>query len=294
MNILLLENYPEIKRKYLDYLEKKYEIYELSDNFKKEDIDIIIVRTKTIVDKDLIDSFKNLKYIARVGVWTDNIDMNYCKKKWIKVLNTPWANTNAVSELVIAWILNLLRKLCWEFLWKEKRFYYMWVELYTKKVWIFWFWNIWKKVYEKLKSFWVKQFFIYDPFLKKEDIEKNEFCTYIEDKNYVCKNANIISLHIPLLKETKNFIWKEQIKLFSDDMIIVNTSRWWIIDENSLITFLKHNEQAWYFADVWEEEQQGKEPKKDLLNLPNVIITPHIWALTVQAERKMHYFKELV
>ena len=294
MNILLLEDYPEIKREYLKYLEKKHKIYDLSDSFKKENIDIIVVRTKTIVDKSLIDSFKNLKYIWRVGIWIDNIDMNYCKEKWIKVLNTPWANANSVSELVIAWVLNLSRKLYLWFLWKEKRFDYMWFELYVKKVWIFWFWNIWKKVYEKLKAFWVKQFFIYDPFLTKEDVEKNEFCTYIEDKNYICANTNIISLHIPLSEQTKNFIWEEQIKLFPNDMIIINTSRGWIINESNLINFLKNNKNAWYFADVWEEEQQGKNPKKDLLNLPNVIITPHIWALTVQVEKKMHYFKELI
>lgn len=294
MNIFLLEDYPEIKRKYLKYMEKNHNIFTLDDKISKENVDAIMIRTKTKVDKNLIDQFPNLKYIARVGVGIENIDLNYCKEKWIKVLNTPWVNANAVSELVLAWILNLSRKLYLWFLGKEHRFEYIWNELFSKKIWIFWFWNIWRKVYEKLKCFWVKKFYIYDPFLKKEEVEKYQFCEYIENKDYICQNSDIISLHIPLTNQTKNFIWKKQIEKFKKNIIVINTSRWWIIDEKELINFLENNKQAWYFADVWEEETKWKEPKQQLLKLKNVIITPHIWAMTYQAEEKMHYFEEFI
>ena len=73
---------------------------------------------------------------------------------------------------------------------------------------------------------------------------------------------------------------------------MVNTSRGWIINEKVLAHFLKNNLNSRFFADVWEEEPN--DPKMELLDLENVLITPHIWAMTKQAEEKMHFFKELI
>lgn len=292
MKILLLESYPEIKKEYLKYLEKKHQIFELDDDFNPEEIDVIIIRSKTKVDKNLLDKYPNLKYVARVGVGLDKIDLQECKKRNIKVLNTPGANADSVADLVLAWVLNLIRNLNLSFKWIENRFDYMWEEIGWKSVWIIGFWNIWRKVYERFKAFWVKQFYIFDPFLKKEDVEKNEFCQYLERKEDLFKFSDIISFHIPLLDSTKNFLWEKDFKLLKNNIILVNTSRWWIIQEDALISFLKANPQSKFFADVWEEEPN--QPKKELLELPNSLITPHIWAMTKQAEKKMHYFKELV
>ena len=77
-----------------------------------------------------------------------------------------------------------------------------------------------------------------------------------------------------------------------NNVIIVNTSRWWIINENVLIHFLKDNPNSRFFADVWEEEPN--DPKLELLDLDNVLITPHIGAMTKESEEKMHFFKELI
>jgi D-3-phosphoglycerate dehydrogenase len=102
MKILLLESYPEIKKEYLKYLEKKHQIFELDDDFNPEEIDVIIIRSKTKVDKNLLDKYPNLKYVARVGVGLDKIDLQECKKRNIKVLNTPGANADSVADLVLA------------------------------------------------------------------------------------------------------------------------------------------------------------------------------------------------
>jgi len=247
------------------------------------------------------------KFIARVWVGLDKVDLEETKKRNIKVLNTPWANANSVADLVLAGILSMTRNLQKGFLWLEKRFDYMWEELFNKSVWIVGFWNIWKKVYNRFKAFWVEKFYIFDPFLKKEDVEKNDFCEFVEDKKYIFQKSDIISFHIPLLPQTKNFLWKQDFPLLKKEVFLVNTSRWWIIDEIELIKFLKNNKNAKFFADVWEEENntpllssplKGERnnmwPKKELLELENVLITPHIWAMTKEAEEKMHYFKGLV
>jgi len=291
MNILLLESFPEIKRKYLNYLEKNNKIFELTDKYENNEIDVIIIRSKVKVDKNLLDKYKNLKYIARIWVWLDKIDLEEAKKRNIQVLNTPWANANSVSDLVLAWVLNLSRNLNLWFQSIENRYKYMWFELVEKSIWIIGFWNIWKKIYEKFKAFWVKKFFIFDPFLKKEDVEKNIYCKFIKDKDELFKNSDIISFHIPLLESTKNFLWEKEIKLLKKDVFIVNTSRWWIIDEKHLVNFLKKNKESHFFADVWEEEPEN--PKQELLELENVLITPHIWAMTIEAEKNMHFFEKL-
>jgi phosphoglycerate dehydrogenase-like enzyme len=94
---------------------------------------------------------------------------------------------------------------------------------------------------------------------------------------------------LPLLDSTKNFLWQKEMKILKKDVIIINTSRWWIINENKLIDFLIKYPNTYYFADVWEEEPA--DPKIELLELENVLITPHIWAMTFEAEEKMHYFE---
>ena len=294
MKILLLENYQEIKSKYLSYLEKNNEIIWFWEDYNSEEIEAIIIRSKVKIDKELLGKFKNLKFVARVWVGLDKVDLEECKKRNIKVLNTPWVNADSVGDLVLAAVLTLSRKLNKSFLGLENRFDYMWNEIWTKTVWIIGFWNIWRKVYERFKGFWVKKFYIFDPFLKKDDVEKNNFCEFVGKKEDIFSNSDIISFHIPLLPQTKNFLWKKEFNLLKKEVFIVNTSRWWIIDEIELIKFLKENSNSNFFADVWEEENKLLNPKKELLELENSLITPHIWAMTKEAEEKMHYFKELV
>ena len=292
MNILLLESYPDIKKEYLKYLEKNNKLFELTDGFNPQDIEVIIIRSRTKVDTNLLDKYPNLKYIARVWVGLDKVDLQECEKRWIKVLNTPGANADSVADLVLAGVLNLARNLNLGFRWIENRFDYLWDELNEKSVGIIGFWNIWKKIYDRFKGFWIKQFYIFDPFLKKEDVEKNKYCKFLDKKEDLFSLSDIISFHIPLLPATKNFLWEKEFKLLKDNVILVNTSRWGIIDENALISFLQQNPKARFFADVWEEEPN--QPKKTLLELPNSLITPHIGAMTKQAEEKMHYFKDLI
>lgn len=292
MKILLLENYPEIKKEYLDYLEKNNQVFEIGEKYENEEIEAVVIRSNTGIDSNFLDEYKNLKIIARVWVGLDKIDLNECKNRNIQVLNTPWMNADSVADLVLAGILNLSRNLNKPFDWIENRFEYMWYELCNKSVWIIWFGNIWRKIYSRLLAFGVKKFYIFDPFLKKDDVESNQFCEFVEDKNIVFEKSDIISFHIPLLESTKNFLWKKEMKLLKPEVMLINTSRWWIINESVLAHFLKENENSRFFADVWEEEPN--DPKLELLDLENVLITPHIWAMTKEAEEKMHFFKELI
>jgi len=287
MKILLLESSPEIKLEHLTYLKKEHELFTLESELSDEEVDVIIIRT-VIVDKKILDRYTNLKYVAKMWVWIDNVDSKECDKRNIKIINTPGANSDSVAELIIWWILYLKRKLFIEYSGVENRHHYMWSCISGSTVWIIWFWNIWKKIYERLLWFWVEKFLIFDPFVKKEEVSEYENIELVKDKKDIFKKSDIISFHIPLLDSTRNFMWQKEIKLLKKDVMVVNTSRWWIINENKLLEFLYDNPNSSYYADVWEEEPN--DPKMDFLDLENVLITPHIWAMTNKAEINMHKF----
>lgn len=291
MKFLVLEDYPFICRKHLDYLEKKWHtIVNYWEDYDSLEIDAIIVNIKNI-DSSVLDKFPNLQYVCRKWVWLDMIDLDECKNRWIKVLNTPIANFSSVSDITVWWIISLLRKTYKNFETLEDRSKFLWKELSEVKVWILWFGNIWRSVYSKLKWFQVKEFEIYDPFCDKENIEQNVNCKKIDDTKSIYKDCDVIIFTLPLFPETKHILWWDDFELLKNDAIVVNVSRWWIVDENWLVKFLKNNSDAWAFVDVWENEPNP--PRADLKELENCIITPHIGAMTKKAYKNMHYFKEL-
>lgn len=287
MNFLILEKYPEINIEYLNYLEDNWhKIFWFQEQVDFSQIDAIIIRSKIELNKDLISKFPNLKYVCRIWVWLEKVDLKLCDAKNIKVLNTPWANSSSVADLVIWGILSLLRKTnkSWRNL--DDRFQFFWENLENKKIWFIGFWNIAKKVYSRLSGFEWNDFVFFDPYISSDiwNVKK------MQDKKEIFKTCDIISFHIPLTEETKNFLWKDDFSLLKKNVKIINTSRWWIIDENELIRFLQKNKESWAFLDTWEEEPVN--PKTKLLNLENCIITPHIWAMTLESDKNMHYFKE--
>ncbi len=108
--ILLLEWKPAISREYLLYLEQDFVLVEKGETYEVEEIVGIVVRSVVQVTQKLIDTYGNLKYVLRVGIGLDTIDVKYCEQRWIKVFNTPGANSDAVADLALWWTLSLLRK----------------------------------------------------------------------------------------------------------------------------------------------------------------------------------------
>lgn len=292
MNILILEKYPYIQKEYLWYItEKWHNLIEYNNSHSPEDIDAIIINI-TKINASILDKYSNLKYIFRTWVGLDMVDLGECKKRNIEVVNTPWANADSVADITVWWIIWLLRKTYLHFNSLDDSFNYLWKEVWQNTVWIFWFGMIGKWIYKRLMAFWVKSFYIYDPYIREEDINEFKFCKKIEDKNFILKNSDIISLNLPLLKETVNFIWKVEFELLKNNVTIANSARWWIIEEKYLIEFIKKNKNSGVYLDVWENEPWN--PNKELKRLKNCIITPHIWAMTSCAYKRMHTFKKWI
>tara|TARA_B100000965_G_C19199168_1_gene586539 strand:- start:76 stop:639 length:564 start_codon:yes stop_codon:yes gene_type:complete len=155
-------------------------------------------------------------------------------------------------------------------------------ELYNKNVVIFGFGRIGKEVAKRCHGFDAK-IFVHDPYIdKKEIIKKN--CLPIE-KNEALEIADYISIHLPLNERTKNYISLKEFKKFKENLILVNTARGGIINEEALYLALKENKICGAGLDVFANEPPEKN--HPLFSLENTILTPHNAALTLECRKRM-------
>lgn len=261
----------------------------LTGNISKNDkkiVEVIFVRTYVSVDKNYLDDFPNLRYILKATVGIDNIDLNQTKKRNIQIINAPQSNSNAVAELVVCLMLMLLRNTRQQShrlrngQWRGKEL--MGGELRGKTIGFIGCGAIAKSVAYKILAFDIGKIIGFDPYLDEKTLK-----TYRIKKvelNDLIKNSDIISLHLPLTKETKNLITLKEIKTMKKNAYIINTSRGGIINESDLILALQDKIIAGAALDVFENEP-NLNPK--LLTLNNIVLTPHIGAYTYTADEEM-------
>ncbi|MGE7838651.1 phosphoglycerate dehydrogenase [Viridibacillus arvi] len=252
---------------------------------KIKDFDVLLVRSQTKVTRDIIEAADNLKLIGRAGVGVDNIDLDAATEKGIIVVNAPDGNTNSAAEHTTAMIMALARHIphahmsLQEGRWNRKKF--VGVELKNKTLGVIGFGRIGQEVAHRAKGNRM-DVIAYDPFLTAEKAEKLgvDFGS-VED---VVKVADFITVHTPLLKETKHMINKEIFALMKDGVRIINCARGGIIDEEALYNAIVEGKVAGAALDVMEEEPfVGNR----LLELPQVIATPHLGASTIEAQESV-------
>ena len=247
------------------------------------DYDVIIVRSRTKITKDIIDAAPNVKIIARVGVGLDNIDTNYADTKGIKVLNAAEAAMNAVSELVMGHMLSLCRNIpkandgikVGKWLKKEL----VGNELRGKYLGIIGVGNIGRNVGRIAKCLRMNLigydiFPINQEYVREVGMIKTDLKTLLE-------NSDFVTCHVPLTAETKHLINSETLSYMKPTAYLINTSRGEIIDEQSLFIALSEKRIAGAALDVFEVEPPTNT---ELLQLPNIICTPHIAAQTKEAQ----------
>jgi len=247
------------------------------------DYDGIIVRSGVNITKKIIDAGSNLKVIGRAGVGVDNIDVESATSRGIIVMNTPWGNTNSAAEHTVAMILALSRHIpradrsMKQKLWERKNF--QGNEIRGKKIGIIGLGNIGKIVAKILISFGA-EILGYDPFLT--EAAAKEMDVSLADLEYLLKNSDYITIHVPLNNSTRNLIGSREMQLMKKGAKIINVARGGIIDENALYDSLKNGKIGGAAIDVWETE-----PPKEyrLAELDNVIATPHLGASTEEAQK---------
>ena len=249
-----------------------------------KDYDGLIVRNKTQVNKKILSNAKNLKFIGRLGVGLDNIDTEFCKSKNIHVQPATGMNADSVAEYVISSSMSLLKKIPMFHHGTVKgdwpRTTIKSAEINGKCIGIVGFGTIGRKVADySLKN--GLNVLAYDPYIKKlEDNEKNYKLSTLED---VFKNADIISLHLPLTEETKNLINKPSFSKMQKQPIIINTSRGSVVNENDLINAYDQNLISGFALDVFENEPIKKDLYERITSEMNCILTPHISGVTTES-----------
>ena len=255
-----------------------------------EHADVILIRTATHADKKFIDRHPKLKYILRVGVGLDNINIDVCRERGIVVLNSAGANANAVAEFTIGLMLSLLRKIPaadahvrskqWD------RYAFTTADLKGKTIGLIGFGAIPKLVAKKLQG-WDVSILSFDPFLTKEQIEIFPNVKKVNELHELLQKSFVVSIHVPLVKETKNLIGEQELKLLNKGTILINTSRGGIVDEEALITKLKTKSIS-AALDVFSNEPFYDDKKlAEFLKLGNGLLTPHIAAMTEEAHEAM-------
>jgi (S)-sulfolactate dehydrogenase len=246
-----------------------------------QDCTAMLIRSATTVTSSVTDAFPNLRHIIRVGVGVDNIDMDFCASKGIAVYNAPGANADAVSDYVVGMMFQALRKthlLTEQDVTEWNRFKFTGRSMAGRRIGIVGFGNIGKQIFSKLQGFNCQAFFVYDPFIKKEDMP--EGVSYAASVEEVLQNSDIVTLHVPLLATTKYLINAQNLPLLPDEAILINASRGGIVNEADVVAYMQDHNLV-YVADTVEGEPTVS---RELIDAPNVIVTPHIASLTKEAD----------
>jgi len=250
---------------------------------KIEKFNIIIVRSRTKISKEMIEKAKNCKIIARVGVGLDNIDLDAAKAKNIRVINAVEGAMTAVAELVLGLMFALARQIPrgdsgirnGEWLKKELKG----TELKGKYLGLIGCGNIGKRLGRLAKGLNMNIIGfdvipIDEEFAKEVGLMKTDLDTLLQSSDYV-------SIHVPLLDSTYHMIDAKKLAIMKPTAKIINTSRGGVIDEEALYDAIKNGNLGGAALDVFEKEPATDNP---LTTLPNVILTPHIGAQTKEAQ----------
>ncbi len=248
-----------------------------------KDYEVIIVRSRTKVTKDVIDAAANAKIIARVGVGLDNVDVKSAEARNIRVINAPEAASIAVAELAIGLMITLARSISRadsetkKGNWMKKDL--VGTQLSGKYLGIVGVGNIGRNIGRLAKALRMN-LIGYDVIpISREFV--GETGMIVTDLNTLLESSDYITCHVPVTPETVHMFNAERLARMKPTAYLVNTSRGEIIDEKALYQALAAGKLGGAALDVFEVEPPTS---KDLLSMPNVVCTPHIGAQTREAQ----------
>ncbi|MDQ0476656.1 2-hydroxyacid dehydrogenase [Chryseobacterium sp. MDT2-18] len=296
MKILLLDkNHPLIT----EQLSVKGFLFEEDFTSPYEDVlkkighyDGIIIRSRIPIDQNFLEHAKNLKFIARVGAGMENIDVEFAKKSGIQLISSPEGNRDSVAEHVLGMLLILMHRL---FISSQEVKNGIWKreenrgdEILGKTVGLIGYGNMGKAVAKRFSGFGCKVIF--------HDILPDigdEFATQVS-LDTLKKEADILSIHLPITKETHYIIDEKFISEMAKDFYFINTARGKNVKTNDLVKALKSGKVKGAALDVLEFEKasfENLDTENDdlqfLLQSEKVIVTPHIAGWTVQSKQKL-------
>ena len=267
------------------YAKSKAEIQEIINKYQG-----IIIRSRFKIDKEFIDCSSNLQFIARAGSGLENIDVEYAESKKIQCYNAPEGNRQAVAEHALGMLLSLFNNLntadqevrngTWE---RERN---RGIELAGKTIGMIGYGNNGSAFSEVLKGFNVK-LLVYDKYLKDYP--------YKSSMESIYKEADIVSLHIPLTEETTYLVNNNFINSFAKNFYLINTARGKCVNTKNLATALENGKIKGACLDVLECEKTSFENLSNglttdmqyLIDSKKTILSPHVAGWTTESNVKI-------
>lgn len=242
-----------------------------------KEAEYFIVATYPIT-RELLDQSTNVKMIQRAGIGVDTIDLEAAKEKGIYVSNTPGVNAVSVADMTIGLILSLYRKIPFMDRVTKEGKWLMWdyrpemYEMNGKVHAILGMGNVGKEVAKRSKAF-NTQILYYDALRLSPEAEEEHGVTYMDFPD-ILKEADMVSIHVPLLPETRNWIGEKELAMMKPTAILINVARGQIVDEEAVAKALKSGKLLGAAFDTFAVEPPEKDnPLKECLN---AILTPHI------------------
>ncbi|NNM03070.1 MAG: D-glycerate dehydrogenase [Nitrosopumilus sp.] len=282
----------ELKKKYqVEIHSGKIPIPQTKLRSKIKEVDGIICFPYDKINKDTIDLAKNLKVISTYSVGFDHIDVNYAKKKKIRVGYTPEVLTDATADLAFTLLLDVLRRvsegdrIIREGKWKEiyGAHDYVGVDLQGKTLGILGLGRIGRTLAKRAKAFDMKIIYHNRNRISKSK-EKAMGVKYASFEKLVTQ-SDVLSIHVPHTKETDHLFNMKVFRKMNKSAFLINTARGKIVNEKELAMALKKNIIAGAGLDVFEEEPMNR--KNPLIKLQNVVLAPHIGSSTKETRAKM-------
>lgn len=242
----------------------------------------LVVRSRTKVDREVIDKAVRLKLIARPGTGLDNIDVDYAESKGVKVVNSPESLVEAVSEHVVLLMLALSRNLVVADLgvkagkWEKNAL--VGRELKGKALGIVGLGRIGRRIAEISKTIGMSVF-VYDVISIPENVLAG-FGGKVVGIDQLFAMSDYITLHVPMTAETTHLVDRTRLSLMKKTAYLINTSRGGVVDEDELAAALTEGRIAGAALDVFEEEP----PSGTIFFAPSTILTPHIGGQTEEAQ----------
>ncbi len=246
------------------------------------DYDALLIRSDTKVTQKVLQAATNLKVVGRAGIGVDNVDIPAATEQGVIVMNTPDANATTTAELAIAHMFSLSRNLPkasrsvragkWE------RSQLVGAEINHKTFAILGFGTIGRLAAKRAVGLGMRVI-AYDPFVTPEIFAECSAESVTLDE--LIKQADYLTLHCPMMEKTRGIIGADQLAAMKKSAMIINCARGGLIDEVALYDALKNGEIAGAALDVYEQEPPKESP---LLELDNIVFTPHLGASTREAQ----------
>jgi len=251
----------------------------------------LLIRSRTKVDKEVIEACQSMKVIGRAGVGIDNINLESATKKGIIVLNSPEGNTNSVAELVVGLMINFSRNILVA---QESMFSGKWdrkkligTELKNKTLGIVGLGKIGSRVAQLAKIFDLK-LLAYDPVVS-EQVAKQLSVRLVKEISEIWEQSDFISLHVPKIRQTENLVDQDALDQMKKSAVVINCARGGIIDEKALYLALKKNRIKGAALDVYDREPLDPNSfliEEELKN-KKLILLPHLGASTEEAQKNV-------